>query len=76
MPYLELSKALSWTLWYENIDLAMKDISNKLMIFINGRKNGRESGFRTQGRREVEIGTRLLGNDKNNVIVDKVLSYF
>ena len=36
----------------------------------------RESGFTTQGRREVEIGTRLLGNDKNNVIVDKVLSYF
>ena len=38
MPYLEISKALLWTLWYENIDLAMKDISNKLMIFINGRK--------------------------------------
>ena len=36
----------------------------------------RESGFTTQGRREVEIGTRLLGNDKNNVIVNKVLSYF
>ena len=36
----------------------------------------RESGFTTQGRREVEIGTRLLGDDKNNVIVDKVLSYF
>ena len=33
-----MSKALLWTLWYENIDLAMKDISNKLMIFINGRK--------------------------------------
>ena len=34
----------------------------------------KESGVRTQGRREVEVGTRLLGNDKNNVITDKVLS--
>ena len=24
----------------------------------------------TQGRREVEVGTLLLGNDKNNVIAD------
>ena len=30
----------------------------------------------TQGSREVEVGTYLLGNDKNNVIVNKVLSYF
>ena len=30
----------------------------------------------TQGRREVEVGTLLLGNDKNNVIVDIVSSYF
>ena len=29
-----------------------------------------------QGTREVEVGTPLLGGDKNNVIVDKVLSYF
>ena len=29
-----------------------------------------------QGRREVEVGTLLLGNDKNNVITEKVLSYF
>ena len=29
----------------------------------------------TQGRREVEVGTLLLGNDKNNVIADKLLSY-
>ena len=29
----------------------------------------------TQGRREVEVGTLLLGNDKINVIADKVLSY-
>ena len=30
----------------------------------------------SQGRREVEAGTLLLGNDKNNVIADKVLNYF
>ena len=29
----------------------------------------------TQGRREVEVGTLLLGNDKKNVIADKLLSY-
>ena len=35
-----------------------------------------ESGVTTQGKREVEVGTLLLGNDKSNIIVDKVLSYF
>ena len=30
----------------------------------------------TQGRREVEVGTLLLGNEENNVIANKVLSYF
>ena len=34
----------------------------------------KESGVMTQGKREVEVRTILLGNDKNN-IVDKVLSY-
>ena len=29
-----------------------------------------------QGRREVEIYTLLLGNDKKNIIANKVLSYF
>ena len=29
----------------------------------------------TQGRKEVEVGTLLLGNYKNSVIADKVLSY-
>ena len=29
----------------------------------------------TQGRREVEGGPLLLGNDENNVIANKVLSY-
>ena len=36
----------------------------------------KESGVMTQGRREVEVGTLLLGNDKNNIITEKVLSYF
>ena len=27
-------------------------------------------------KRELEVGTLLLGNDKNNVIADNVLSYF
>ena len=30
----------------------------------------------TQGGKEVEAGTLLLGNDKNNSTVTKVLSYF
>ena len=28
------------------------------------------------GMREMEVGTLLLGNDENNVIPDKALSYF
>ena len=36
----------------------------------------KESGVTTQVRREVEVGTLLLGNDKNNAIADNVLSYF
>ena len=35
----------------------------------------KESGVMTQGRREVEVGTLLLGNDKNNVIANKLLIY-
>ena len=53
------------------------------MIFVSDRKKRRkkgyvweESGVTTQGRREVEVGTLLLGNGKNNVITEKVLSYF
>ena len=30
----------------------------------------KESGVTTQGRKEKEVGTPLLGNDKNNVIVN------
>ena len=65
------------------------DISNKLIIFQSYREKTaefrcsvgkgpvwKESMIMTQGRREVEVGTLLLGNDKNNVIADKVLSCF
>ena len=30
----------------------------------------------TQGKRELEIGTLLTGNDKSNVIADEMLTYF
>ena len=30
----------------------------------------------TQGKRDAEVGTLLLGNYKNNAIADKALSYF
>ena len=35
-----------------------------------------ESGVMTQAKKEVEVGSLLLVNDKNNVIDNKVLSYF
>ena len=37
---------------------------------------GKNSGVTTQGRKEVEVDTVLLGSDKSNAIVNKVLSYF
>ena len=33
-------------------------------------------GVTTQGRKEMEVGTLLLGNDKNNVITIYLLNYF
>ena len=38
--------------------------------------SGKNSGVTTQGRKEVEVDTVLLGSDKSNAIVNKVLSYF
>ena len=62
--------------------MARKDISNKLMIFGSDKNYGgvwlkkvmseKNQGFTTQERKEVEVGTLLLGNDKNNVIADQV----
>ena len=51
----------------------------KTTEFCRSEKKGhvwKESGVRTQVRREVEVGTLLLGNDKNNLIANKALSYF
>ena len=36
----------------------------------------KESGNTTQERKEVEVGSLLLCNDKSNVIANKILSYF
>ena len=35
----------------------------------------KKTGVTTQGRKEVEVGTLLLGNDKNNVIANYLLNY-
>ena len=61
-------------------------MSKKLMIFESERVEfchvavkghvWKESGIITQGRREVEVAILLLINDKNNVTVKNVLSYF
>ena len=72
--------------------LARKDISNKLMIFGCDRKKQQNSAFQLKkvmsGKNTWEEGGYntgeeggggrhfLIGNDKNNVIADKVLSYF
>ena len=58
-----------------------KDMSNKLMTFwssILAEKGHvwKELGDTTQVRMEVEVGTFLLCNDKNNVVAENVLSYF
>ena len=34
----------------------------------------KESGVTTQGRKEEEVSTLLLGNDKNNVIINYLLT--
>ena len=70
-----------WIQWYKKIDLARKDISNKLMTFGSDKQKQQNSAVQQKkvmilGRREVEVSTLLLGNDKNKVIADKVLSYF
>ena len=60
---------------------------NKLMIFLSNRKKCRVLSFsrkkvmseKNQGlqhRKEVEVGTLWLSNDRNNVIAENVSSYF
>ena len=36
----------------------------------------KESWITTQGRRELEVGTLLLGIDKNNIIANKLFLVF
>ena len=36
----------------------------------------KESEVTIQGRKEVEVGTPLLGSVKDNIIADKILNYF
>ena len=65
--------------------MARKDILEILLMMHgeNGRKNSRKRscpkrtwGYNTRKEREMEVDTLWLGNDKNNVIPDIVLSYF
>ena len=50
---------------YKNIDLARKAISNKQYLGVSEKGHAwKESGVMTQGRKEVEVGTLLLGNEK------------
>ena len=48
------------------------------MLLFGGKRSCFKSirGVTTQGRREAEVGTLLLGNDENNIIAENVLSYF
>ena len=56
----------------------------KLIIFGSDRKKQQNSvvpwkkgmSKKNQGLRQVELGTLRLGNDKNNIIPNKLLSYF
>ena len=51
------------------------------MIFTSDRRKRMNSAIQPnmvmkEGRKKVEVDTLLLGNDKNKVIDNKVLSYF
>ena len=47
-----------------------------ILLFDRKRSSLKRIRVLTQARRVVEVGTLLLGRDKSNVIVNKVLSYF
>ena len=53
--------------WQKNGRTPPFDRKRSCLKRIKGNKTGEEVGG---------VGTLLLGNDKNNVIADKVLSYF
>ena len=57
----------------------IRELQNKMVEFcclVEKSHIWKESGIVTQERREVEVDTLLLGNDKNNVIANKVFSCF
>ena len=57
----------------------IQELQKKSVEFHRSAQKGhvwKESGVMKQGRRDMEVGTLLLGKDKSKVIADKVLSYF
>ena len=53
------------------MDLTVQKYRQKIMVDFGGKRSClKESGVTTLGRKEVEVGTLWLGNDKNNVIVN------
>ena len=80
---------MAWNLMeFNGMYLVRQDIPNKLMIFGSNKKNNRIPPFpkkrsclkrikvTIQRRMVVEAGTLYLDNDKNNIIANKILSYF
>ena len=51
----------------------MKEKTTKFYSLVG--KVWKESRVLAQGKREVEVSTLMLANDKNNVIYHKVLSF-
>ena len=49
--------------------------NSRIPLFDRKRSYLKESGAMAYGKREVELGSLLLGNDKNYVFVD-ILFYF
>ena len=47
-----------------------------ILLFDRKRSCLKEIRVLTHGRKVVEVGAVLPGNNKNNVIIDQVLSYF
>ena len=53
----------------------MKEKTTKFYSLVGKGQVWKESRVLAQGKREVEVGTLMLANDKNNVIYHKVLSF-
>ena len=61
---LSLAEQINLVLFY------VQDVYKKNQLAARLDKS-EESGFMTQGRREVEVGTLLLGNDKTILLLIK-----